>query len=160
ERDASGDPSRRRRRVGNDRAHPARLRGDHRVTGATVKAADGRWVRYARAPLALRAGVALVVTLAFLGIPALADQWVYAHWSVPHVYDRDWAMALRATGTLYVWIPVALIVWLVQRERDANGAKRRALLIVGSPAVAGLLCEIMKLLIRRERPDVGAGEWV
>jgi len=26
--------------------------------------------------------------------------------------------------------------------------------------LAGLLCEVMKLVIRRERPDVGAGEWV
>ena len=69
-------------------------------------------------------------------------------------------MALRATGTLYVWIPVALILWLVQREHEAALAKRHALLVIGSPALAGLLCEVMKLLIRRERPDVGSGEWV
>jgi membrane-associated phospholipid phosphatase len=119
-----------------------------------------RWKSYSRAPLAVRAGVALAITLAFLVIPAMGDQWAYSHLYIAKVYDRDWAMALRAAGTLYVWIPVALIIWLVQREQDAPAAKRRALLVLGSPVLAGLLCEIMKLLIRRERPDVAAGEWV
>jgi membrane-associated phospholipid phosphatase len=55
---------------------------------------------------------------------------------------------------------VALVIWLVQREHDAALAKRRALLVIGAPALAGLVCEVLKLLIRRERPDVAAGEWV
>jgi membrane-associated phospholipid phosphatase len=120
----------------------------------------GAWISYARAPLAIRAAVALAISLAVLLIPALGDHWTYAHLYHAKLYDRDWAMALRAAGTLYVWIPVALIIWLVQREQDAALAKRRALLVIGSPVLAGLLCEVMKLLIRRERPDVAAGEWV
>ena len=120
---------------------------------------DG-WKSYSRMPLAVRAGVALVITLAFLVVPAFGDQWAYAHLYIPKVYDRDWAMALRAAGTLYVWIPVALIVWLVQWEQNAALAKRRSLLMLGSPVLAGALCEVLKIVIRRERPDVGAGEWV
>ena len=119
-----------------------------------------RWDSYSRAPLAVRATVALAISLACLLIPALADQWAYAHLYHARLYDRDWAMALRSAGTLYVWIPVALVIWLVQRERDAALAKRRALLAIGSPVLAGLLCEVVKLLIRRERPDVAAGQWV
>ncbi len=100
------------------------------------------------------------MTLAFLVIPAFADQWTYSHFYQARLYDHDWAMALRATGTLYVWIPVALTIWLVQREQDAALARRRALLVLGAPALAGLLCEVLKLLIRRERPNVEAGNWV
>ena len=118
------------------------------------------WEKYSRAPLALRATVALVITLAFLVVPALGDQWAYAHLYVLKVYDHDWAMALRAAGTLYVWIPVTLIIWLVQRPEDAAAAKKTAYLLLGSAAGAGLLCELLKLVIRRMRPDVGAGEWV
>ena len=118
------------------------------------------WKSYSRAPLAVRATVALAITLAFLLIPAFGDQWAYSHLYRARLYDLDWAMALRATGTLYVWIPVALIIWLVQREHDATLAKRRALLVLGSPVLAGLLCEVLKLLIRRERPDVDGGSWV
>jgi len=121
---------------------------------------DAFWTSYAKAPLALRAAIALVITLAFFAIPALGDQWAYAHIYQAKVYDHDWAMALRACGTLYVWIPVALILWLVQREHDAAAAKRSALLVFGSPALAGLLCEVLKLVIRRERPDVDLGHWV
>jgi membrane-associated phospholipid phosphatase len=122
---------------------------------------DG-WSWYSRLPLAARAGAALVITLAFLVVPAFGDQWMYAHFYIPKVYDHDWAMALRAAGTLYVWIPVALIVWLVQSEprQSVMLARRRSLLILGSSAIAGALCEVMKIVIRRERPDVAAGEWV
>ncbi|MFI5232427.1 MAG: phosphatase PAP2 family protein, partial [Gemmatimonadales bacterium] len=120
----------------------------------------GAWTGYAKAPLAVRAAVALVITLAFLVIPALGDQWAYAHIHQAKVYDHDWAMALRACGTLYIWIPVALIFWLVQREHDPAGAKRRSLLVLGAPVLAGLLCEVLKLVIRRERPDVDLGNWV
>jgi membrane-associated phospholipid phosphatase len=130
------------------------------MSDAAAATTTGFWQRYSRAPLALRAAVALVITLACLLVPALGDQWTYAHAYRARIYDLDWAMALRATGTLYIWIPVALIVWLVERDDDAALAKRRALLILGSPAIAGLLCEVLKLLIRRLRPDVGAGESV
>jgi membrane-associated phospholipid phosphatase len=121
---------------------------------------SGGWKAYSRAPLAVRAFVALVITLAFLLIPAFGDQWAYAHFYQAKLYDHDWAMALRATGTLYVWIPVSLIIWLVQREQDVVAARRRALLVLGAPVIAGLLCEVLKLVIRRERPDVDAGNWV
>ncbi|HEY2848645.1 MAG TPA: phosphatase PAP2 family protein [Gemmatimonadaceae bacterium] len=118
------------------------------------------WRSYESAPFAVRAAIALTVTLAVFAIPAFGDQWAYAHVYQAKVYDHDWAMALRATGTLYVWIPVALILWLVERERDAGTAKRRALLVLGSPVLAGALCEVFKLLIRRERPDVDLGNYV
>jgi membrane-associated phospholipid phosphatase len=118
------------------------------------------WKSYSRAPLALRATVALLITLAFLAVPAFGDQWTYSHLHIERVYDRDWAMALRAVGTLYVWIPVALVLWLVQRAQNPATAKKQALLVLGSPILAGLLCEVMKLLIRRERPDAAHGDWV
>ncbi len=120
---------------------------------------DG-WNRYSKAPLALRSTVALVITLTFLLLPALGDQWAYTHLHIDRIYDRDWAMALRAYGTFYVWLPVAIILWLVQRERDMLEAKKNAYLLLGSPAVAGILCEVMKVVIRRERPDVDHGSWV
>jgi membrane-associated phospholipid phosphatase len=118
------------------------------------------WSRYERVPLALRATIALAITLVFLVVPALGDQWAYANLYIPKVYDHDWAMALRAAGTLYVWIPVVLILWLVQRVNDAARAKRSAYLLLGSPVLAGALCEVMKLVIRRVRPEASGGEWV
>ena len=100
------------------------------------------WERYSRTPLQLRAAVALAITLVFLIVPALGDQWAYAQLYIVKVYDHDWAMALRAAGTLYVWIPVTLIIWLVQSARKTRCARRRTRICLCSvpwPRPAGLL---------------------
>ncbi len=117
----------------------------------------GSW--YGRQPLAVRATVALAVTLAFLVVPALLDQWGYHHAVVKNVYDQDWARLLRVMGFWPTWLTIGAVVYLQHREVDVAAAKKYFWLIAGSPAVAGLLCEIMKLLIRRERPETADGEW-
>lgn len=114
---------------------------------------------YGRQPLAVRAMIALIVTLAFLVAPALLDQWGYHHAVVKNVYDQDWARLLRVMGFWPTWLTVAIAVFLQHREIDAAVAKKYFWLIAGSPAVAGVLCEIIKLLIRRERPETADGEW-
>ena len=118
------------------------------------------WRSYANAPLALRALIALAVTLAFLLVPAPLDHWTYAHAYRPNLYDRDWARLLRLVGWWPTWALATLALWLQRRRADAALARRQALLLAGSVVVSGLLCEVMKLLIRRERPDVDAGHWV
>ncbi len=115
--------------------------------------------RYGSAPLAVRATAALLITLAFLIVPALLDQWAYHHAFMKNVYDQDWARLLRVMGFWPTWLAIALAVYLQHREIDAAAAKKYFWLIAGSPAVGGLLCEIMKLMIRRERPEVADGEW-
>lgn len=114
---------------------------------------------YGRRPLAVRSMIALTITLAFLVVPALLDQWGYHHVVVRNVYDQDWARLLRVMGFWPTWLAIALAVFLQHREIDATAAKKYFWLISGSPAVAGLVCEIMKLLIRRERPETADGEW-
>ncbi len=120
---------------------------------------DGR-TSYARAPLAIRATVALLITLAFLAGPAMLDSWGYHHLYYNNVYDHDWARMLRMMGFWPTWIVVGLVIWLNERDTDRAGAKRRANLVIWIPAASGVLCEVVKLLIRRERPNVDAGAWV
>lgn len=117
---------------------------------------------YGQRPLAIRATVALAITLAFLVVPAIADQWVYLNVHHKNVNDLDWARMLRLMGWWPTWALLAGTLWLHERGSAATAvvANRRALLVAGSPAVAGLLCEILKLVIRRERPNTGAGEWL
>ena len=119
-----------------------------------------RWAGDARRPLVLRAGVALVITLAVLVVPAYFDTATYHRVYNPRVYDQDWGRLLRVMGYWPTWLAVALALWLHERQGDAAAANRRFWLLVGSPAIAGVLCEALKLVIRRARPDVGAGEWV
>lgn len=118
------------------------------------------WKSYAKAPLAIRASFALLVTLAFLLVPAPLDHWTYTHAYSRQLYDRDWARLLRLVGWWPTWVLAALALWLHRRSMDAALARRHAFLLATAPAASALLCEVLKLLIRRERPDAGAGDWV
>lgn len=116
--------------------------------------------RYQAAPLPVRVAIALAVILGALLVPAPLDHWTYLHLSIPNVYDLDWGRLLRMVGWWPTWALAATAVWLQRRRFDAALAWRQALLIAGSVAAGGLLCEVVKLLIRRERPYVHAGHWV
>lgn len=91
----------------------------------------------------------VVAVVVFLGASAI-DPWVFHHIQKPNVYDQDWGRALRSVGYWPLWMLLSLAMWLVDRKRG-QGPKRAALL-AGAVTVAGIIGEILKLLIRRERP--------
>ena len=108
---------------------------------------------------ARRAWMALAITLVAFGLASLIDQWAYQHFTNPSVYDRDWGRLLRIMGFLGTWAALAIALRLHEggEERSRPLATRRAWLLIGSPAIGGLVAEVLKLLIRRERPEVNAG---
>jgi undecaprenyl-diphosphatase len=98
--------------------------------------------------------LAALVTLAALWLDPIGY-----HRVGPVELERyDWGRLLRVMGTLYLWAPLALAVWLEARHRDPARAGSAWLLAI-APASAGLLAELLKLLIRRERPNLHAGEY-
>jgi membrane-associated phospholipid phosphatase len=115
---------------------------------------------HGRRPLVMRASIALAITLAFLLIPAFGDQWVFAHWHNPNVYGTEWGRLLRVMGWWPTWLIAAAALYMQRASGDPVRATRDAWLLIGSPAVAGLLCEVLKLVIRRERPGLWNGESV
>lgn len=98
--------------------------------------------------------------LAFVAA-VLLDKWVYDTIENPRVYDRDWGRLLRVMGFLGTWLALALAVALQEGADTARRAlaKRRAGLLFWSAALGGLVAEVLKLLLRRERPEVHAGEY-
>ncbi len=99
------------------------------------------------------ARIALVATLLILVAFAL-DGWAYRHLVEPGIYDRDFGRMFRIIGYYPTWIIAALALWLHSRDR------RRALLLGLTPGIGGLLAEVLKLLMRRERPGVADGAYV
>lgn len=90
------------------------------------------------------------------GVSAVA--LLAAHWldfrtaaalAWPAANDRDWGRMLRVAGFAPTWLVVAAAMWLENR-RD-----RAAVALIAAVAAAGLGAEIIKLLIRRERPEAG-----
>jgi membrane-associated phospholipid phosphatase len=100
----------------------------------------------------------LVFCVAAAVIAFIGDRWAYDHLQFARVYDEDWGRLLRIMGFLPTWLLIATGVWLHERGL-ADTAKRRALLMVASPIVAGIAAEILKLLLRRERPAAHDGEY-
>jgi len=103
-------------------------------------------------------------TLLFLAIAAAAfaiatplDPWIYHHVSMPNVYEKDWGRALRTMGYWPLWIIVAIAFWL--HGRPSAIAAWRGWSLAFSVSAAGLLCEVLKMLARRERPGAHDGAY-
>ncbi len=104
--------------------------------------------------------------IVFGALPMLADRYVYDHWHYAKVYDADWGRMLRVMGFVPTWAIAALAMWLTERPslaaeatQAATRAAARAWYLITAPIAGGLLAEIMKLLLRRERPEVLDGTY-
>ncbi|MBM3908932.1 MAG: phosphatase PAP2 family protein [Gemmatimonadetes bacterium] len=97
--------------------------------------------------------------LLFGALPMLADRYFYDNWHNPNVYNLDWGRLMRVMGWAPTWMIAALAMWLHERPDNALQAKRRAWYLVIASLAGGLVAEILKLLLRRERPNVLAGDY-
>lgn len=95
----------------------------------------------------------LLIAVAAIVLAHLGDGWAYLHLVKDGVYDRDAGRLLRVIGYLPLWLVLAVALWLETRDR------RRALLLAFAPALAGLAAEVLKILLRRERPNLHDGAY-
>ena len=102
---------------------------------------------------------ALAITLVAFAVASLGDRWVFEHIHNPAIYDRDWGRLLRVTGFLGTWIAIAVAVGLHEGRDPAARprARRRAWILFWSPALGGSAAEVLKIVIRRERPALHDG---
>lgn len=93
---------------------------------------------------------------------ATLTPWTEATW---------WHRGLKSLGTITPWLGAAalmLALGAVRSRRFAPAARReamriaveRALLVAASPIVAGAIAEVLKIVIRRERPELHDGAMV
>lgn len=110
------------------------------------------------------------VWLRFLAITVLAvlaavavDAWVYENILYERVYEEDWGRLLRVQGFWPLWLLAAIAFVLNDWPARAAGrlypALMRGGLLLASATSAGLLGEVLKLLLRRERPRAHDGEY-
>ncbi len=88
---------------------------------------------------------------------SLADRWAFAHLSLPGIYDHGWGRVLRSFGYLPFWLLVGSAVYW---STTSAAVRRVARLLALAPIAAGALNEVLKLLIRRERPGPNEGLYV
>ena len=93
----------------------------------------------------------LLVSGAAIVAAHLLDDVAWRTVRVPGVYEKDWGRLLRSMGFLPTWLLLALAWWLQQEERPTR--KTGTTLLVLGPLLGGLAAELLKLLVRRLRPD-------
>jgi membrane-associated phospholipid phosphatase len=101
----------------------------------------------------------LRVTLVFCAaiiVAHLLDNFFYVNFRVGDIYGHDWGRALRVAGHAPVWLVAAFALAL--HDRPLRGAWR-GWLLAASVILSGLAGEILKLLLRRERPGAHAGDY-
>jgi membrane-associated phospholipid phosphatase len=81
----------------------------------------------------------------------LLDEVAWRLVRIPAVYEKDWGRLLRSMGYLPLWLLMALAWWLQVRD-DVLRRTGTWLLALG-PTLGGLAAEVLKLLVRRVRPD-------
>lgn len=95
----------------------------------------------------------LMLVLGALAI-ALAHALDHVTWSIvrdANVYERDWGRLLRMLGYLPTWLIIAIGCWTSDYPR--YGWKWRGGLLFVAPVAGGALAELLKLCVRRLRPD-------
>ena len=112
-----------------------------------------------RTSVAIRVASLLTLVVVAAGAPMFVDTWVFDHIWHARLYDLDWARLLRVMGFLPTWLVAALALYLQDRTTAPPRAARRAWYLALAPTAAGLLGEILKLLLRRERPEAHGGSY-
>jgi len=117
-------------------------------------------------PISAR-GLAVFAAVAAAAIVAasLLDPLVYwAFRDCPLVREPDWHRMFRVMGYLPLWLAGAVAMLLVDsgktRREPLTSAWRRAGLLATSTVLAGIAGEILKIVLRRERPITTGGLYV
>ena len=96
----------------------------------------------------------VLIAVALIALSMLADGWVADHVRYGRVYETDWGRMLRNFGYLPFWLLAAIALTL--NDRQSRGWWRRGALLAAAPTAAGIVGELLKILVRRMRPpDVG-----
>jgi membrane-associated phospholipid phosphatase len=105
---------------------------------------------------------ALLASALLFALACALDHWAYEHLRVADVYGKDWGRLFRIAGFLPTWMLGSLALILSDRGTVSPPPRRfwwRGMLLTAAPIAAGLLCEVLKILLRRERPGLHDGSY-
>lgn len=113
--------------------------------------------------------VILVGLLIVVGmvIAICLDRRIYHHFVDYHSKNKDWEKMLRVCGYLPVWLLVGIAMMLQQRARVTGKLLRHigtnlpaGLLLIINIVACGIVGELLKLIVRRDRPNAHDGMYV
>ena len=100
----------------------------------------------------------LIIAVVAIACAHLLDATGWRSARLLSVNDKDWGRLLRSMGYLPTWGVIALGFWLQQQDHPRRTKYAWALVL--GPALGGSLAEVLKLSIRRLRPNPDVFEYV
>lgn len=101
----------------------------------------------------------VIIAIVLIALSMLADGWVADNVRFGRVYETDWGRMLRNFGYLPFWLLAAIALALNDHALNDHARSDRwwrGALLAAAPTAAGIVGEVMKILVRRMRPpDVG-----
>jgi membrane-associated phospholipid phosphatase len=92
----------------------------------------------------------LMLALVAITVAHVADPWAWQWLRALRINETDAGRMLRSLGYLPTWLAIGGALWF--QHRGTLGGARPAVYVVMSATMGGLLAEVLKLLLRRERP--------
>lgn len=105
---------------------------------------------------------ALLASALLFALACALDGWAWQHVRIDDVYGKDWGRLFRIAGFLPTWMLGSLALILTDAGSASPPPPRfwwRGMLLTVAPIVSGLLCEVLKILLRRERPGLHDGAY-
>ncbi len=106
----------------------------------------------------------LVAAAAALLVAHLADGWAYSSLTFPDFANSDLGRMFRVQGFLPLWMVAALLLvlhdWPHRVQGGLYAAVGRGLLVFSGATIGGIVAEVLKILLRRERPLAHDGAYV
>ncbi len=96
------------------------------------------------------AAVTMLVMIAAIALDPWVEQAVERRGHMTH--DNDWFRLLRVAGFVPAWIGIALCLALTDLRAKVRGWWDRGALVMLSVLCTALAAELLKLIVRRERP--------
>jgi membrane-associated phospholipid phosphatase len=112
------------------------------------------WQSRAKALVLVAAAMPAIALLHLLDRAAF-DEFFRPHFREPGFFLPDWYQLLRQAGNQTLWVIAAFMLWGVDAQRHpalTRPATHRGLMLLVATAGAGLIAELLKILVARERP--------
>src|SRR5688500_18222671 len=101
------------------------------------------------------------IAMSAIVLAHFVDWWVLEHLAAPRFQETDLGRMFRVLGFIPLWICVALATVLGDDlTRSMSARIHRGSIVLVSAMLGGIVAEVLKVLVRRERPSANVDHYV
>ncbi|QDU72068.1 phosphatase PAP2 family protein [Mucisphaera calidilacus] len=101
----------------------------------------------------------LVVAVAGFALLTPLDHWGWVHLTHKRSVIEDWHRLLRIAGYFPTWLLFATVLLLELGRKARRGNWHPSLILLAPIALAAALSEVLKIISKRQRPELNDGDY-